>query len=712
MNEFSFAVKLKFIAGGALPKLNSTRPNPSARKDRRKAQRIEKKQAQRPSNHEIIKSNRLIANESRPVFPKKIRRIESQSSPRPLNHDHQKPSVKDYSSRQGANDVNVTEQEDLAPRRVSKRVRDQLEADDAEINALERALGVRGKKKAPKLFDDGLDDILAELEDSLPQDHARRPQQIPSEEGSSLPISQKRSSLGLHREKHNEESNLRARVKQALAEKSNELGLTTKPAPKKENPYRPPQTQDAGTEIYVPPSILKKKSLEDQGVSDLHKRIQGLLNRLSLEKLHTIVNSLEAVYESNSRHLVSSILSELLFGRICVTSDLLNRYIILHAGFIAGLHKTIDSDLGDQLVQKLIGEFQKPYMDNSGGDHDGKKVINIMSLFTQLYNLQVLGAGLIFDFIRIVASEPSDRNAELLHTIVQSKYNNAPANMITANSPLECGPQLRQDDPSSLKETVHVFQTAVEEAGGEKSFPMRNRVRIEAIRTLFQDLKNNRMKTSENVVEMRKIIGLLNSRTFRAVEPLRIELHDAKHAELWGKGRLVGSSVRETKTNPQEDSTELPEDQTRSDDVTSNLVLIAKQQGMNTDVRRSIFVTLLTSTDYEDACQRLLKLHLRRSQEREIADVVLHCAGAEKSYNPYYTLISRRLCRDRKIKDRFWSRLRTILREIDSDEEDGKSGTMGRLGNTGIVNISRLYGTLIAEGALSLTVLKVCTKNF
>lgn len=84
------------------------------------------------------------------------------------------------------------------------------------------------------------------------------------------------------------------------------------------------------------------------------------------------------------------------------------------------------------------------------------------------------------------------------------------------------------------------------------------------------------------------------------------------------------------------------------------LIQLARQQGMNTDVRRSIFTTLMTSEvsqrfgkiamilkpdklcsqlrprvpqDYVDASEKVTRLGLTAVQQREIVRVLLHCLG-------------------------------------------------------------------------------------
>ena len=65
---------------------------------------------------------------------------------------------------------------------------------------------------------------------------------------------------------------------------------------------------------------------------------------------------------------------------------------------------------------------------------------------------------------------------------------------------------------------------------------------------------------------------------------------------------------------------------------------------MNTDVRKKIFVALMGATDCFDAYERLLQLHLKEKQEREIVRVLLHCCGQENKFNNYYMVLAEKLC--------------------------------------------------------------------
>ena len=64
---------------------------------------------------------------------------------------------------------------------------------------------------------------------------------------------------------------------------------------------------------------------------------------------------------------------------------------------------------------------------------------------------------------------------------------------------------------------------------------------------------------------------------------------------------------------------------------------------MNTDTRRNIFCLLMSSEDYLDCVEKLVKLGTRNQMEREVLFVVADCCIQETSFNPYYGHIASKL---------------------------------------------------------------------
>ena len=67
------------------------------------------------------------------------------------------------------------------------------------------------------------------------------------------------------------------------------------------------------------------------------------------------------------------------------------------------------------------------------------------------------------------------------------------------------------------------------------------------------------------------------------------------------------------------------------------LLQLAKKHRMNTDVRRAIFCTVMSSEDYFDAFEKIQGLNLKGKEDREIIFVILQCAAkvsAERQLAP------------------------------------------------------------------------------
>jgi nucleolar MIF4G domain-containing protein 1 len=219
---------------------------------------------------------------------------------------------------------------------------------------------------------------------------------------------------------------------------------------------------------------------------------------------------------------------------------------------------------------------------------------------------------------------------------------------------------------------------------------------------------------------MRKAIGALNSRNVRASEPLRIGRQDIKDIERKGKWWLVGASWKGTADGngvaPDDDRERLsPRDAGLADPEETDLLTLAREYRMNTSIRRSIFIAIMSASDFQDAYLRLLKLRLKRSQEPEIPKVLMRCAGAEPTYNPYYTLIAKKLCTDKRMKTAFqfsfWDFFKRMGERTNGEENDDDDDMQGpELGE--IVSLAKMCAELIAGGALSLALLKTLDLAF
>lgn len=66
------------------------------------------------------------------------------------------------------------------------------------------------------------------------------------------------------------------------------------------------------------------------------------------------------------------------------------------------------------------------------------------------------------------------------------------------------------------------------------------------------------------------------------------------------------------------------------------------------NLRRTIYLTIMSSLDFEEAGHKLLKIKMAQGQEQEIPIMILECASQERTYIRYYGLLGARFCMLRK----------------------------------------------------------------
>ncbi|KAL5573561.1 hypothetical protein UlMin_023158 [Ulmus minor] len=67
------------------------------------------------------------------------------------------------------------------------------------------------------------------------------------------------------------------------------------------------------------------------------------------------------------------------------------------------------------------------------------------------------------------------------------------------------------------------------------------------------------------------------------------------------------------------------------------------------NLRRTIYLTIMSSVDFEEAGHKLLKIKLEPGQEMELCIMLLECCSQERTYLRYYGLLGQRFCLINKV---------------------------------------------------------------
>jgi nucleolar MIF4G domain-containing protein 1 len=366
----------------------------------------------------VLKKKQAEESESEEnVFTKLKAAEQAKQQPKPVNKKRKAEGSESEDDEEVA----------VRPQNVSKTVKDKLDQDDAEIAALEKKLGLKKGKKLPKSFDeDGLGDLLGDLDEGSADEGKKR-----KREADEWLRNKRRKAQGLESESESGEDDSELGSEEEdedmfddLDEEDSEGAEETegdKPTPKKrENPYVAPvaASNESQPQKYIPPSLRASSGSESESLTRLRRQAQGHLNKLSEANLVSILAEYEKLYRDYPRQNVTSTLINLLFGMICERSVLQDTFLILHAGFIAAVYKVVGMDFGAELVQKVVETFDA--RGDERGKFEGKELINLISLLSQLYNFHVISSTLIFDYIRIFLQDITEENTELLLKIIRS----------------------------------------------------------------------------------------------------------------------------------------------------------------------------------------------------------------------------------------------------------------------------------------------------
>ncbi|NWZ54349.1 NOM1 protein, partial [Haliaeetus albicilla] len=341
---------------------------------------------------------------------------------------------------------------------------------------------------------------------------------------------------------------------------------------------------------YVPPQVRKaQEALNDkkrEELGRLKKMVNGLINRLSELNLSSISGQMEELYMANSRKDMNETLTDILMNA-CVTAVAMPaRLMMEHVLLVSILHHNVGIEVGAHFLEAVVKKFDE----HSKSDAEGKECENLLALIAHLYNFHVVHSLLIFDILKKLVSTFTEKEIELILFLLKN-----------------VGFSLRKDDALALKELITEAQRKANTA--DKKLQDQTRVRF-MLETMLA-LRNNDMRKipgydPEPVEKLRKLQRtLVRSSGSGKDTQLRVSLESLLSADQVGRWWIVGSSwsgapmINDTNSKTQQ--------KLYIGKVSSKIMELARKQRMNTDIRRSIFCVLMTSEDFLDAFEKLLK---------------------------------------------------------------------------------------------------------
>ncbi|XP_024991904.1 pre-mRNA-splicing factor CWC22 homolog [Cynara cardunculus var. scolymus] len=383
--------------------------------------------------------------------------------------------------------------------------------------------------------------------------------------------------------------------------------------------------------VYIPPfklarmmnEVQDKSSMEYQRMTwdALRKSINGLVNKVNATNIKNIIPELFAENLIRGRGL---------FCRSCMKSQMASPgFTDVFAALVAVVN-TKFPEVGDLLLRRIILQLQRAYKRN-----DKPQLLAAVKFIAHLVNQQIVHELIALELLTTLLENPTDDSVEVAVGFVT-----------------ECGSILQDLSPRGLHGIFERFRGILHEGEIDK----RVQFLIEGLFALrkakFQghpavrpelDLVELEDQLTHEVSLLDKIDPEISLDIFK-LDPSFIEnekrYEDLKKTILGDESEEEEEGGEDSDDEEDESSEEEDEEQMRiRDETETNLV----------NLRRTIYLTIMSSVDFEEAGHKLLKIKLEPGQEMELCIMLLECCSQERTYLRYYGLLGQRFCMINKV---------------------------------------------------------------
>ncbi|KAJ6780557.1 hypothetical protein PWT90_10316 [Aphanocladium album] len=432
---------------------------------------------------------------------------------------------------------------------------------------------------------------------------------------------------------------------------------------------------------YIPPARLR--ALQSQITDKTSKEYQ----RMAWEALKKSINGLiNKVHTANIKHIVPELFGEnLIRGRGLFCRSIMKAqaaslpFTPIYAA-MAAIVNTKLPQVGELLVKRLVMQFRKGFKRN-----DKSVCLASTTFLAHLINQQVQHEMLAGQILLLLLNKPTDDSVEIAVGFCR-----------------EVGQFLEDMRPTIANVIFDQFRNILHEAGIDK----RTQYMIEV---LFQ-VRKDRYKDNPAVKEELDLVEEEDQITHQVELDGEINVQDSlnifKFDEQYEENeeaykRLKAEILGEASDDEDDDDDGDDESSDEEDDQETKAMEIKDQSNADlVNLRRTIYLTIMSSADPEEATHKLMKINLPAGQEPEMPSMIVECCSQEKTYTKFFGLIAERFA---KI-NRLWC-------DLFEQSFQKYYETIHRYENNKLRNIAMLFGHMFGSDALGWHCMSVIHLN-
>lgn len=453
---------------------------------------------------------------------------------------------------------------------------------------------------------------------------------------------------------------------------------------KKKDELDPLLTRTGGA--YIPPAKLRmmqeqitdKNSLAYQRMSweALKKSINGLINKVNISNISIIIQELLQENIVRGRGLLSrSVLQAQSASPI---------FTHVYAALVAIINSKFPQ-IGELILKRLILNFRKGYRRN-----DKQLCLTASKFVAHLINQNVAHEVLCLEMLTLLLERPTDDSVEVAIGFLK-----------------ECGLKLTQVSPRGINAIFERLRNILHESEIDKRVQYMIEVMFAVRKDGFKDhpIILEGLDLVEEDDQFTHMLPLEDD--YNPEDVLNVFKMDPNFMENEEKYKAIKKEILDegdTDSNTDQDAGSSEEDEEEEEeegeeDEEGQKVTIHDKTEINlVSFRRTIYLAIQSSLDFEECAHKLLKMEFPESQTKELCNMILDCCAQQRTYEKFFGLLAGRFC---MLKKEYMESFESIFKE--------QYDTIHRLETNKLRNVAKMFAHLLYTDSLPWSVLE-CIK--
>ncbi|XP_076277230.1 pre-mRNA-splicing factor nucampholin [Lasioglossum baleicum] len=433
---------------------------------------------------------------------------------------------------------------------------------------------------------------------------------------------------------------------------------------------------------YIPPAKLKMMQAEITDKSGaayqriaweaLKKSIHGYINKVNVSNIGLITRELLKENIVRGRGLLARSIIQAQAASPTFTAVYAALTAIINSKF---------PNIGELIVKRLVIQFKRGFRRN-----DKPLCISSGTFIAHLVNQRVAHEILALEILTLLVETPTDDSIEVAIAFLK-----------------ECGMKLTEVTRKGIEAIFEMLRNILHEGQLDK------RVQY-MIEVMFQVRKDG-FKDHEAVPEELDLVEEENQFTHLvtldeatdAQDILNVFKFDAEYVTNEDKYKQLSKEILGSDVSGSESEEDDGEDSSDEDSSTAVMegkedVIVDNTETNLTALRRTIYLTIHSSLDFEECAHKLMKMQLKPGQETELCHMFLDCCAEMRTYEKFFGLLAGRFCAINKI---YVTPFEQIFRD--------SYHTIHRLDTNKLRNVSKFFAHLLFTDSISWEVLS-CIK--